>query len=56
VAAIFKDNDTRRDYDFGEFVSGIGGRDVAVVELPFSILPREDIGFLEPVLKTRQWA
>jgi hypothetical protein len=45
VAAIFKDNDTRRDYDFGEFVSGMGGPDVAIIEPPFSILPREDIGF-----------
>lgn len=29
--AIFKDNDTRRGYQFGEIVSGLGGNDVEVV-------------------------
>ena len=43
--AIFKDNDTRRDYEFGEIVSGLGGNDVGVIQPPFSILPSEDIGF-----------
>ena len=38
--AILKDN-TRRDYRFGEMVSGIGGRDVEVIQPPFSILPRD---------------
>ncbi len=44
--AIFKDNDTRRDYTFGELVSGLGGNDVGVIQPPFSILPDEDISFL----------
>jgi hypothetical protein len=40
--AIFKDNDTRRDYGFGEMVSAMGGKDVGVVQPPFSILPQQD--------------
>lgn len=39
--AIFKDNDTRRDYRFGEMVSGLGGNDMGVIQPPFSILPIE---------------
>ena len=38
---IFKDNDTRRDYGFGEVVSAMGGHDVGVIQPPFSILPFE---------------
>ncbi len=41
---IFKDNDGRRDYDFGEMVSGLGGNDVGIIQPPFSILPQEDTG------------
>lgn len=40
--AIFKDNDARRDYDFGEIVSGLSGADLFVVDPPYSILPKED--------------
>jgi hypothetical protein len=40
TSAIFKDNDTRRPYLFGEFVSDIGGPDVGVIQPPFSILPK----------------
>jgi hypothetical protein len=39
TSAIFKDNDTRRDYQFGEIVSGLAGSDVGVIQPPFSILP-----------------
>ena len=39
TAAIFKDNDTRRDYAFVEMVSAVGGNDVGVIQPPFSILP-----------------
>jgi hypothetical protein len=39
---IFKDDDTRRDYMFAELVSGMGGRDVGVMQPPFSILPTDD--------------
>jgi len=39
--AIFKDNDSRRDYGFGEMVSALGGNDVGVLQPPFSILPKE---------------
>jgi hypothetical protein len=42
--AILKDNDTRRDYRFGEIVSGLGGSEVGVVQPPFSILPAENEG------------
>ncbi len=38
---IFKDNDTRRDYQLGEFVSSMGGPDVGVIQPPFAILPFE---------------
>jgi hypothetical protein len=40
--AIFKDNKGRRDYRFGEIVSGLAGSEVAVVQPPFAILPIED--------------
>jgi CARDB len=40
--AIFKDDDTRRDYLFGEIVSGLGGNDAGVIQPPFSILPKEE--------------
>jgi hypothetical protein len=43
--AIFKDNDGRRGYGFGEMASGLGGPDVGVIQPPFSILPHEDMGF-----------
>lgn len=39
--AIFKDDDMRRDYFFGEVVSAFGGADVGVLQPPFSILPVE---------------
>lgn len=42
--AIFKDNDTRRDYTFGEIVSGLGGNDIGVIQPPFSILPIDGVG------------
>ncbi|BCG46598.1 hypothetical protein GEOBRER4_n1404 [Citrifermentans bremense] len=42
--AIFKDNDGRRGYGFGHMASGLGGKDVAVIQPPFSILPHEDTG------------
>jgi hypothetical protein len=38
---ILKDNDTKRDYAFGEVVSALGGQDVGVVQPPFSILPSD---------------
>lgn len=41
---IYKDNSTRRNYHFGELVSGIGGKDVRIIQPPFSILPSEDGG------------
>ena len=43
---IFKDDDTRRDYTFGEIVSGLGGNDVGVIQPPFSILPKKGSGLL----------
>jgi hypothetical protein len=44
-SVIFKDNSTRRDYAFGELVSGVGGEDLGVIDPPFSILPEEDISY-----------
>lgn len=40
--AIFKDNDARRKYEFGEIVSGMSGSDVFVIDAPYSIIPKED--------------
>lgn len=39
---IFKDNSLRRDYSSGEVVSALGGRDVGIIQPPYSILPKED--------------
>lgn len=39
TSAIFKDNDTVRNYNFGELVSGLGGNDLGIIQPPFSILP-----------------
>jgi hypothetical protein len=44
--AIFKDNDDRRDYQFGEIVSGLSGSEVGVVQPPFSVLPIEEMPLL----------
>jgi len=41
---IFKDNAGRRDYVFTELISALGGNDIALVQPPFAILPREDQG------------
>ncbi|MCM3902526.1 MAG: hypothetical protein ND866_12535 [Pyrinomonadaceae bacterium] len=49
TSAIFKDNRARRDYKFGEIVSGLGGIDVGVIQPPFSILPAEDSSFCASV-------
>jgi hypothetical protein len=38
--AIFKDNGDN-DFIFGEIVSALGGNDVAILQPPFSILPRK---------------
>ncbi len=38
---IFKDNDTRRNYSFGEIISGLGGNDLEIVQPPYSILPKD---------------
>src|SRR5262249_46174576 len=42
--AILKDNDSRRAYQFGELASGLGGRDVGVVQPPFAVLPYDGAG------------
>ncbi|HSE83762.1 MAG TPA: CARDB domain-containing protein [Thermodesulfobacteriota bacterium] len=42
TSAIIKDNARRRDYGFGEMVSGLGGNDVGIIQPPFSIVPEED--------------
>ncbi|GAB4019113.1 hypothetical protein GCM10028808_55860 [Spirosoma migulaei] len=39
TSTIFKDDDNRRDYSFGEVVSGLSGSDLGVIDPPFSILP-----------------
>jgi len=42
---IFKDNSLRRDYGVGEIVSVLGGSDIGILQPPFTLLPREDVGF-----------
>ena len=37
---ILKDNDTRRNYYFGEIVSGLSGSDLEIIQPPFAILPK----------------
>lgn len=44
-SVIFKDNSARREYEFGEVVSGFGGEDLGVINPPFSILPQEDVPY-----------
>jgi hypothetical protein len=51
TSAIFKDNAARRNYGFGQMVSGLGGKDVGVIQPPFSILPSEDTGFFDACLE-----
>jgi len=46
---ILKDNSTR-DYVFGQIVSGLGGRDVGLIQPPFAILPADDEGFFGATL------
>lgn len=41
---VFKDNDDRRNYRFGEMVSGMSGSDVRLIQPPYSFLPRENVG------------
>lgn len=57
--SIMKDNDTQNDYWFEESFSALGGNDISVIEPPFTILPREDIGLFTgciggPVTKTEE--
>ena len=54
--AIFKDNDSRRDYVFSELVSTVGGNDVGIVQPPFAVLPKEGEGgnFLPGGVKKEQ--
>jgi len=44
TSAIYKDNSLRRNYKFGETVSGLTGKDVGVIQPPYAILPVEDAG------------
>jgi hypothetical protein len=56
--AIFKDDDGRRNYQFGEMVSALAGDDLGVIQPPFSILPFEDdfgCGSLSGSLKTEEF-
>jgi hypothetical protein len=50
ATSIFKDNDARREYSFGEIVSGLSGDEVDVIQPPFSILPKEDTGWFSACL------
>jgi CARDB len=39
---IYKDNNRRRDYMFGEIVSALGGNDLNVINPTYSILPKQN--------------
>lgn len=39
TSVIFKDDDGRRDYHFGQMVSALAGSDLGIIDPPFSILP-----------------
>lgn len=43
TSVIMKDDSRRRDYSLVEFVSGMGGPDVEIIQPEFSILPKEDV-------------
>lgn len=44
---FMKDNDLQRDQFFMELVTGLGGRDVGVLNFPFTLAPREDSSWLD---------
>jgi hypothetical protein len=46
---IYKDNETRRDYGFGEVVSAMAGNDVGLIHPPFSPLPIEKLNSIGSV-------
>lgn len=50
--AILKDDDRRRDYNFGEVVSALGGDELSVVQPPFAILPRDKPGLISACLES----
>ncbi|MFQ5881616.1 MAG: CARDB domain-containing protein [Candidatus Methylomirabilales bacterium] len=57
--SILKDDAAQHDYWFEEFFSALGGNDIGVIEPPFTILPREDIGLFTgciggPVTRTKE--
>ena len=43
-STIMKDDSRRRDHKFVEFVSGMGGSDVEIIQPELAVLPREDRG------------
>jgi hypothetical protein len=43
TSVIMKDNSRRRDYSLVEFVSGMGGPDVEIIQPELFILPHEDV-------------
>ena len=47
TTGFMKDNDLQRDQFFMELVTGLGGRDVGVLNLPFTLAPREDNSWLD---------
>ena len=49
-AAIFKDDDTRREYSFGEVVSALNGDELGVIQPAFSVLPRANAGWFSACL------
>jgi CARDB len=48
--SILKENDLRHYYSFWEHFSALAGNDLTVIEPPFTILPKEDIGLGEGCL------
>lgn len=45
TTGLLKDNDLDRSQLIMDFVTGLGGRDVGILNLPFTVAPREDASF-----------
>ena len=53
--SILKDDRRKRNYQFGEIVSGLGGNNIGVIRPPYAILPIEsggdNVGFVDVISK-----
>ncbi len=52
---VYKDNDDRRGYRFGEMVSGMSGSDVRIIQPPYSFLPKGTAGACAGKARTEEF-